>query len=78
MDINTLKKKTSFATRWSTLAEILAKLITPITSMILARLLTPEIYGIVASIAVITSFADMFTDAGFQKYIIQQLYQTTI
>ncbi len=75
MTNESLKKKVGFATRWSTFAEILTKLITPITSMILARLLTPEIYGIVASIAVITSFADVFTDAGFQKYIIQHEFK---
>ena len=59
------------ATKWSSLTEIVAKLVTPITSMILARVLAPEIFGIVASVNVVISFCDLFTDAGFQKYIIQ-------
>ncbi len=59
------------ATKWSTITEIMAKLVTPISSMILARVLTPDIFGIVASINVIISFCDLFTDAGFQKYVIQ-------
>ena len=53
------------------MAEVVAKMITPITSMILARLLAPEAFGVVASINVVFSFCDIFSDAGFQKYIIQ-------
>ena len=34
------------ATKWSAITEITAKLVTPVTSMVLARLLTPEAYGI--------------------------------
>ena len=44
--------------------------------MILARLLDPNAYGVVASITIITSFADIFTDAGFQKYVIQHEYKS--
>ena len=66
-----MKKNIKNATVWSTITEIVAKLISPITNMILARLLTPEIFGIVASVTLVFTFADMFTDAGFQKYIVQ-------
>ena len=59
------------ATKWSAIAEVLAKLITPITSMVLARLLTPDAFGVVATITMIISFAEIFTDACFQKYVIQ-------
>lgn len=62
------------AAKWSTLAELLAKIASPIVNMVLARILTPEAFGVVASITIITSFADIFTDAGFQKYIIQHEY----
>ncbi len=60
------------AAKWSTFTEVVTKLVTPISSIILARLLAPEIFGIVASITTITSFCEIFTDAGFQKYIIQK------
>lgn len=63
------------ATKWSTFAELMAKLATPIVNMVLARLLTPEVFGVIASITIITSFADIFTDAGFQRFIIQHDYQ---
>ena len=39
--------------------------------MLLARILTPEAFGVVATITMIISFAEIFTDAGFQKYLIQ-------
>lgn len=59
------------ATKWSMLAEITAKLAAPLVNLVLARLLSPNEFGIVASITIITSFADIFTDAGFQKFVIQ-------
>lgn len=71
MELNEIKNKTSNATRWSSITEILARCVLPLTNMILARLLTPEAFGVVATITMITSFADVFTDAGFQKYLIQ-------
>ena len=40
-----ISRLTANATRWSTITEIVAKLVSPITSMILARLLTPEAFG---------------------------------
>lgn len=64
------------ATKWSTLSEVVAKLIVPITNMVLARILAPEVFGIIATITMITSFADMLTDAGFQKYLIQHQFKS--
>lgn len=66
-----LNTKVKTATKWSTITEVAAKLVAPITTMILARVLTPEAYGIVATITMVVSFAELFTDAGFQKYLIQ-------
>lgn len=59
------------ASKWSVLAEIMAKIAVPIVNIFLARLLDPDVFGVIASITIITSFADLFTDAGFQRYIIQ-------
>lgn len=33
------------------------------------------LFGVVATINIIISFADMFTDAGFQKYVIQHEFK---
>ena len=59
------------STKWTVATEVLGKLITPVTGAILAHILTPEAFGIVAAILVVTSFAEMFADAGFQKYFVQ-------
>lgn len=64
-----------YAAKWSTITEIVSKLITPITNMILARIISPDEFGVVATITMIMSFADMFTDAGFQKYLVQNEFK---
>lgn len=66
-----LNAKVKTATKWSAVGEVAAKLVTPISSMVLARLLTPDAFGVVTTLAMIISFAEIFTDAGFQKYLIQ-------
>lgn len=71
-----LNKKIIKSTKWASITEIIAKLITPITNMILARILAPEEFGVVATITMIISFADMFTDAGFQKYLVQHEFDS--
>lgn len=70
-----LNKKVKTATKWSAITEIAAKLVTPITSMVLARLLTPEAFGVVTTLTMIITFAELFTDAGFQKYLIQHEFK---
>lgn len=75
MENNNLSTKVKRATKWSAAAELLAKLVNPISSLILARLLTPEAFGIVATIAMVISFAEIFTDAGFQKYLVQHEFK---
>ena len=69
-----IKRKTAAATTWATIAEIVSKLFSPIINIILARILTPEDFGVVATVNMIVGFADMFTDAGFQKYIMQHSF----
>ena len=66
-----LKAQIVGAAKWSTITEIGTKLIAPITNAILARILMPEAFGVVATLVMVTSFAEIFTDAGFQKYLVQ-------
>ena len=66
------------ATKWSSITEIVAKLITPITSILLARLLTPEAFGVVTTLTMVITFAEIFTDAGFQKYLIQHEFKDEV
>ena len=68
-------KKIGQATKWSSITEIFVKLVSPFVNMVLARLLAPEAFGMVATITMVISFTEVFTDAGFQKYIIQHEFK---
>lgn len=56
---------------WSGGSEIAVKLIVPISNMILARIFTPDAFGVVAVCNMLVSFVDLITDAGFGKYLVQ-------
>lgn len=43
--------------------------------MVLARLLTPEAFGVITTLTMVITFAEIFTDAGFQKYLIQHEFE---
>lgn len=66
-----LNSRVVSATKWSAITEIMAKLVMPVSNMVLARLLTPDAFGVVATLTMIITFAELFTDAGFQKYLVQ-------
>lgn len=65
-----IKANKSF--KWSALAEIIAKIVVPVCNMILSRVIAPSIFGIVASISVITGLADVFADGGFSYLILHK------
>lgn len=68
---NSIDSKVGKSLKWSSYGELLAKLIAPISNMILARILIPEDFGVVATVNMIITFVDLFTDSGFAKYIVQ-------
>lgn len=74
------KEKSSIKTAitLSSSGEILARIITPLINMVLARLLAPEHFGIITTINMIVSFVDTIADAGFQKYLVQHEFSTKI
>ncbi len=76
MKENNFQNKVTNATKWSSITEVATKLVSPITNMVLARIIVPNAFGIVATITMIISFADMFTDAGFQKYLVQKTFKS--
>lgn len=75
MSNQTLNKKVVKATKWSAITEIVARLVMPISNIVLARILAPEAFGIVATITMVVTFAEVFTDAGFQKYLVQHEFK---
>lgn len=57
--------------KWSFLAEIAAKAVQPLVFVVLARLLTPEDYGVMAAAGMVLGFSAIFWDAGMGKAIVQ-------
>lgn len=70
-----LSSKIKKASKWSAITEILSKLVSPLSTIVLARLLTPDSFGILVTAIMVISFAEIFTDAGFQKYLIQHSFK---
>lgn len=75
MSDNQESKKIAKATSWSFLTQVVARLIPPISNMILARFFAPEVFGAIATITMVTSFAETFSEAGFSKYLIAAKYE---
>jgi O-antigen/teichoic acid export membrane protein len=60
------------AFKWSALGDASSRLIGPLIFLVLARLLLPEDFGIVAAATVVISFSQVFSDAGLAKALIQR------
>ncbi|MFA5283579.1 MAG: lipopolysaccharide biosynthesis protein [Bacilli bacterium] len=71
-----IEQKTSKSIKWSFFGELIVKLISPITNMILARLLAPEVFGVIATISIVIALSELLADSGFSKAIVQQDYET--
>jgi len=60
------------AFKWSVLGEVASRAVGPLVFIVLARLLVPEDFGVVAAAMVIISFSQVFSDAGLGKALIQR------
>lgn len=63
--------KTVKGSLWSYGAEIIAKVITPLSFLILTRVISPEGYGIVAVATTVLMFVNILSDLGTSQVIIQ-------
>lgn len=60
------------ALKWSFLAELASKAITPVVFIVLARLLTPEDFGVMSAAMMVIAFSQVFWEAGMSKALIQR------
>ena len=60
------------ALKWSFFAELLSKAITPLVFIFLARLLTPEDFGVMTAALMVIAFSQIFWEAGMSKALIQR------
>lgn len=58
--------------KWSFIADVGSKLVTPVVFIVLARLLTPQDFGVMTSALMVISFSQIFWEAGMGKAIIQR------
>lgn len=66
------KKSTLGSLFWSALGKFGPQIITPLISIYIARLLSPEIYGLVAIANIVVSFVSIFMVSGFFTALIQK------
>lgn len=71
-DKNSLKKKTFTNLLWRFFERSGAQLVSFFVSIILARILCPEDYGIIALISVVTTILNVFVDSGLGNALIQK------
>jgi O-antigen/teichoic acid export membrane protein len=67
-----LKHRTFAAVRWTTAAAVVRALVQLAQLAVLARLLAPEDYGLMAMVAVVLGFATVFTDMGLNSAYVQR------
>nr|MBS1901047.1 lipopolysaccharide biosynthesis protein [Actinomycetota bacterium] len=72
---DSLGGKARNAAKWSLISEAAAKIITPVTQLVLARILSPDAFGVLATVIMVGSFGEMLSGAGFQKYLIQHEFR---
>lgn len=69
-------KKSVSATIWSVLDRVWSQIVGFFIGIILARLLTPEDYGLVGISMVFIAFSNVFIEAGFSNALIRKLDRT--
>lgn len=72
MSEKSLTKKIVSGVKWKTLERISLQIINAVTPIILARILTPDDFGIVALLSVFISIANTFVNNGLGNSIIQK------
>lgn len=70
--MESLRERVIIGIGWTTLNRISQQGLKFAISVLLARLLTPEAFGLVGMIVVFTGFASLFADAGFGAALVQR------
>jgi O-antigen/teichoic acid export membrane protein len=63
--------KATKAVKWAVLTEIVSRTAQPIVFIVLAKLLTPDDFGVVGTAMIAIAFCQMFWDAGLSKALVQ-------
>lgn len=71
---NTLTNKTIFGMIWKFAERIGSQLVQTVVSIILARILMPEDYGIISLVTIFITICNVFISSGFGNALIQKKY----
>lgn len=71
MAITNLKKTTAISAAWSAIDRVIVNIGQLLFTVILARLLTPEDFGLIALLLVFVHFSAVFVDSGMSSALIQ-------
>ncbi len=67
----TVKEKVISSVKWTALIEVVSKAAPPLIFIVLARLLTPTDFGVVATAMIAISFSQIFCEAGLSQALVQ-------
>jgi O-antigen/teichoic acid export membrane protein len=69
--VETVTDKAKRSVKWSVLNELVSRTIQPVIFLVLARLLTPDDFGLASAATIVINFSQMLWDAGLGKALIQ-------
>jgi teichuronic acid exporter len=72
VDQNTLKNDAARSFKWAFLYNVVPRVITPFSTVILAVLLSPDDFGLIAVFSLIVAFARILVEMGLGKAVIQR------
>ena len=71
-DIETIKQKTFYGGIWKLMERVLAQSITFVVSLVLARILSPNEYGVIAIVTIMINLMNVFVTSGYGAALIQK------
>lgn len=72
MSLDNIKQKTVSAVIWNTIEKITVKGASFAISIVLARILSPNDYGLIGMLAIFMALSNLFIESGFAKALIQK------
>lgn len=75
---NNLAVRTTQGAIWSTIERFSTQGINLLVGVVLARILAPELFGLIAMLTIFMSLSSLFVDSGFGKALIQKQNKTEV
>ena len=76
--MNGIKEQSLSGFKWSAIGQFSVKGINFVLGVVVARLLAPEDYGVIAMLAIFMAVAQAFVDCGFGNALIRKIDRTEV